>query len=167
GREVGGREVALDLISDCGSEISLAGVAVESPPQAREPVVDRAPRAREPPRPQSGMGLLVACRKEVACGVAHRRARRLGAVGSLLLLLVVGLQRIALGAQDLDELLELVGPLLRLSQATIEHLGARVRDGVLALEPPDPEPLLDGDACVVLADMRLPLPLGGQPRVRR
>ena len=113
------------------------------------------------------MGLLVACREEGACGIAHRRARRLGAVGPVLLLLVVGLQPIALGAQHLDELLELVGPLLSQSQATIEHLGARVRDGVLALELLDPDPLLARDACVVLADMGLPLHLGGQPRVRR
>src|SRR4029079_2399980 len=78
-----------------------------------------------------------------------------------------GLQPITLGAQNLDEFLELVGPLLRLSQATIEHLGARVRYGTLALALLDPEPLLARDAWVVLADMRLPLHLGGQPRVRR
>jgi hypothetical protein len=35
------------------------------------------------------------------------------------------------------------------------------------LELLDPDPLLARDACAVLADMRLPLHLGGQPRVRR
>ena len=35
-----------------------------------------------------------------------------------------------------------------------------MRDGVLALELLDPDPLLARDACVVLADMGLPLHLG-------
>ena len=42
-----------------------------------------------------------------------------------------------------------------------------MRDGVLALELLDPDPLLARDTCVVLADMRLPLHLGSQPGVRR
>ncbi len=113
------------------------------------------------------MSLAVAGRKELSRRVAKCGARRLGAVGPVLLLLVVGLQPVTLGAQNLDELLELVGPLLRQSHAAVEHLGARVRDGVLALELLDPDPLLARDTCVVLADMRLPLHLGSQPRVRR
>lgn len=95
----------------------------------------------------------------------HRGCSRLGTVGALLLLRMVGLEAVSLCSQGLDKLVELDRALFRLSQPPLEELAVRVRDCVLALELLDTETLLARRARVVLADVGLALNLGCEASV--